>query len=210
MPAPKSKLFQVAAAAPQKAAGEPNRVLGIQEPSDAATALWRVLGALERGLAPAPDDAAWLAAGLRRYREGAPLGETLERSLGLAPAVGSLPWWRREAQARRNTALRAIARELLAEFTTAAQANEIAAALRGQRLPRADTLLACRAAAVRPLIRRRLAELVGKDWTPLSTRHIQRILSAPARHQLPEEMSDPTCHGSGMSSPSTFPPRLPV
>ena len=162
--------------------------------ADAAAALWRVMQALDAGQPIDPADASWLAVGIRRYRDGALIGETLERALGLAPPPGGRTWWWREAFARRDAAVRAVDREFFSDLGISASAAEIALALGGARVPRTDTEAAREAAARRPAARRRFSELAGIEPPSLGARQIERILSAPVRHQLPEAMSESACH----------------
>ena len=98
--------------------------------AEAAAALWRVMQALDAGQPIDPADASWLAVGIRRYRDGALIGETLERALGLAPPPGGRSWWWREAFTRRDAAVRAIDREFFSDLGISASAAEIALALR--------------------------------------------------------------------------------
>jgi hypothetical protein len=55
------------------------------------------------------DDGPLIAAALRRYFEGAPLGVTLDDVFGLTIAPGKEPWWSALARDRRDDALRRLA-----------------------------------------------------------------------------------------------------
>lgn len=86
-------------------------------------------------------DTAWLAAAIRRYDEEAPTGITLEDTLDLSPtAPGAAPWWRREAQRRRDEAIRRIREQCFADLEVPRAAKEIAAlAARFQHAARVAT-----------------------------------------------------------------------
>lgn len=94
----------------------------------AAGRLRRLATAHGTGQPVATEDAAWLAAGLARYLEGASDGATLEETLELATPPGGSPWWRQERLLLRDQLLRQLAAPLAG--TTAARAHAMALVLR--------------------------------------------------------------------------------
>lgn len=71
-----------------------------------------------------PAQSSWLAAALDSYLDKA--ADSLEHALGLRYGRGGVPWWRESALRRRDSALRALADEFLAEHSTCARSREIA------------------------------------------------------------------------------------
>lgn len=76
-----------------------------------------------------PADRIVLAGRVRAYLAAAPSGESLDDAFGLTPSPGQLPWWRAEALARRDAALRALAARFYAGEPVNGQASAIHAAL---------------------------------------------------------------------------------
>lgn len=75
-------------------------------------------------------DGEWLASALRRYLALAPTGGTMDAALGLARDPGHEPWWRTEAQQRRDDLIREIARLFFAGRARKATAEGIIQAAR--------------------------------------------------------------------------------
>jgi len=76
---------------------------------------------------------AWLVAGVDRYEEAAGSGMKLDHVLGLACGPGETPWWTKEANWRRDNALRAFCERLPGNLGIAAQAEAIIAAVKRER-----------------------------------------------------------------------------
>jgi hypothetical protein len=72
------------------------------------------------------EDGLWLAQRLRNYFGLASRGASLDLCLDLAPPPGGEPWWRTEARARRDTALRQLAEECSPDLSISEQAAQIA------------------------------------------------------------------------------------
>jgi len=75
------------------------------------------------------DDGRWLGLALRLYAETAG-AVTIEGALGLRPGPGQESWATIERRARRDEAIRALAREHFARPSLAATACDVAAAIR--------------------------------------------------------------------------------
>jgi hypothetical protein len=82
--------------------------------------------ALKAGEPVPPGVARWAAQAIGEYEEGASTGLTLDRALGLLPARGELPWWRREALQRRNAILQQLHQAYFGELGVSVAATEIA------------------------------------------------------------------------------------
>ncbi|KQT59979.1 hypothetical protein ASG52_19835 [Methylobacterium sp. Leaf456] len=70
-----------------------------------------------------------LADRLRSYLDGASAGLSLDAAFGLVPGAGCIAWWRVEALAKRDAALRALAARHYDSLTVRAQASAIRATL---------------------------------------------------------------------------------
>jgi hypothetical protein len=82
--------------------------------------------ALRAGEAVPPDVARWAVEAIRQYEDDAAAGLTLDRTFGLVPARGELPWWRREALQRRNAILQQLHQAFFGELAVSVAAMEIA------------------------------------------------------------------------------------
>jgi hypothetical protein len=71
------------------------------------------------------EDSAWLAAAVARYEREAARGVTLDDAFGVATHAGCAPWWREEALARRDQALRELAGRFFGELCVSKQAEEL-------------------------------------------------------------------------------------
>jgi hypothetical protein len=91
--------------------------------------LRRILAALETGTAIAPDDAAWLATGIRAYLQDAP-AVRLDAALGLHPEWGKPGWWTTGPRAERDAALIEMHKQLFGHLDIASAAKSIVALAR--------------------------------------------------------------------------------
>ncbi len=91
--------------------------------------LRRICSHASAGLVLDASDAEWLVEALQLYLERASHGFPIARALGLAVAPGGTPWWRREALARRDAALRRVAREHYGSLRQSDAAGAIAVGL---------------------------------------------------------------------------------
>ncbi len=108
-------------------------------PTDTVTGiarLRRVRASIERGEPLPADVAEWLARAIGSYERSAADGARLDVHLGLVPPAGGKAWWTREATARRDADIRAIATEQFPTLNRRRQAEEIRRILRrrGQTL----------------------------------------------------------------------------
>lgn len=139
--------------------------------------LRRIRDAAAAGMALG-EDGPWLASGLDAYLRRAPEGLTLPAALDLAVPVGGAPWWRTDALARRDDALRRLATEFYGSLPPRERAAAIGVSLRryaSTSWPRDRHLTVCpvrlagTAGALHFLIMRASA-------VPMSDRQIARII----------------------------------
>jgi hypothetical protein len=117
-----------------------------------------------------------VAEGVERYIAEASAGLSLDGALGVATRSGNRPWWRAEQKARRAAAISRVAGEYFSDLSAAAAADEITRAARRERGARNDSDAARQAAAKRPAVRRRLAELAVTTEALKSARSLRRRL----------------------------------
>jgi hypothetical protein len=106
------------------------------DPLSSILRLRRLRAAAEAGQPLPPEVAAWLARAIADYERSAADGARLDVHLGLVPPAGGKAWWTREATARRDAEIRAIAAEQFSTLNRRRQAEEIRRILRrrGQSL----------------------------------------------------------------------------
>ena len=76
-----------------------------------------------------PDDREWMSAALRRYLAAADDGLSIEDALELTAPSRALPWWRVDALARRDMALRELATVFFASASLSQRAADVYDAL---------------------------------------------------------------------------------
>jgi hypothetical protein len=76
------------------------------------------------GEALSPDQARWLGDALARFLEHE--CRSIDDAFGLRLSRGGMPWWREEANRKRDSALRRLARTYFGDLSPSAQATHIA------------------------------------------------------------------------------------
>lgn len=139
--------------------------------------LRRIRDAAAAGMALG-DDGPWLAAGLDAYLRRAPEGLTLPAALELAVPVGGAPWWRIDALARRDDALRRLAAEHYSSLPPSERAAAIGVSLRryaSTSWPRDRHFSACPSRLV-GTSGELLFAIMSVSRAPMSDRQIARII----------------------------------
>lgn len=124
------------------------------------------------------EDGPWLAAGLDAYLRRAPQGLTLPAALDLAVPVGGTPWWRTDALARRDDALRRLGGEFYGSLQPRDRAAAIGVALRryaSTSWPRDRHLTSCPARLI-GTVGELLFAIMSASAVPMSDRQIARII----------------------------------